>query len=168
MYSNVYAYSSVEHLNMCSVVIDPSSKGCSVVTSTHSQVGLVLSVCIVTFDLYSSWDLLETSRNCLVGRVWILTLVREGDGLRNWPVCVWMKDDQERKLWELSLVLQIFCRMFVIFAICSKMQILVCVSIFCGETTMNIIKFDCNQNKVKNLIPVKCFESKILKKCTCK
>ena len=55
----------IEHSIMCLVVIDSSSRGCGVVTSTHSQVGLVLSVCIV--DLYSSWDLLVISRDCLVG-----------------------------------------------------------------------------------------------------
>ncbi len=33
-----------------------------------------------------------------------------------------------------------------------------------GETTMNIIKFDHAQNKMQNLIPLKCFESKICKK----
>ncbi len=36
--------------------------------------------------------------------------------------------------------------------------------LFVGETTINIIKFDCAQNKMQNLIRVKCFESKIRKK----
>ncbi len=101
-------YSSVGHstilcsdsFRVCSVVMDPSSRGCGVVTSTYSLVGLVLSVCIV--DLYNSWDLFVISRDCLVGGGWTLTFVREGDVLGNWPVCVWMKDDQERKLWEIT------------------------------------------------------------------
>ncbi len=50
-------------------------------------------------------------------------------------------------------------------AICSKTaNISLRKYLFVGETTMNIVKFDCTQNKMQNLIPVKCFESKICKK----
>ncbi len=55
--------------------------------------------------------------------------------------------------------------MFEISAICSKTaNISLRKYLFVGETTMNIIKFDHAQNKLQNVIPVKCFESKIHKK----
>ncbi len=46
------------------VIIDPFSRVCGVVTSTHSMVGLIMGVGTVTFDLYSRWDLLIM--HCLV------------------------------------------------------------------------------------------------------
>ncbi len=55
--------------------------------------------------------------------------------------------------------------MFVISVICSKIaNISLHKHSFVGETTMNIIKFDCAQNKTQKLITVNCFESKIRKK----
>ncbi len=55
--------------------------------------------------------------------------------------------------------------MFTISVICSKTaNISLRKYLLVGETTMNIIKFDRAQNKTQNLIPAKCFGSKIRKK----
>ncbi len=56
-------------------------------TPTHSRVGIVLCVAVVTFDLSGGWDLLISGRDSLVGSGCTLTLVSEGDILRNSPVC---------------------------------------------------------------------------------
>ncbi len=55
--------------------------------------------------------------------------------------------------------------MFAISAIWSKTaNISLRKYLFVSENTMNIIKFDRDQNKTQNLTPVKCFESKIRQK----
>ena len=56
-------------------------------TPTHSQVGIVLCVAVVTFDLFGGWDLLISGRDGLIGSSCTLTLVSKGDIWRNSPVC---------------------------------------------------------------------------------
>ena len=56
-------------------------------TPTHSQVGIILWVAVVIFDLSGGWDLLVSGRVGLVGSSCTLTLVSKGDISRNSPVC---------------------------------------------------------------------------------
>ena len=58
-------------------------------TPTHSRVGIVLCVAVVTFDLSGGWDLLISDRDGLVGSGCTLTLVSKGNisrNMRNTPV----------------------------------------------------------------------------------
>ncbi len=54
---------------------------------THSRVGIVLCVAVVTSDLSGGWDLLISGRDSLVSSDCTLTLVSKGDISRNSPVC---------------------------------------------------------------------------------
>ncbi len=56
-------------------------------TPTHSRVGIVLCVAVVTFDLSGGWDLLINGRDSLVDSGCTLTLISKGDISRNSPVC---------------------------------------------------------------------------------
>ena len=66
------------------IVYSSSSRS---LTPTHSRVGIVLCVVVVTFDLFGGWDLLISGRDGLVGSGCTLTLVSKGDISRNSPVC---------------------------------------------------------------------------------
>ncbi len=66
------------------IVYSSSSRS---LTPTHSRVGIVLCVAVVTFDLSGGWDLLISGRDGLVGSGCTLTLVSKGDISRNSPVC---------------------------------------------------------------------------------
>ncbi len=80
------AYTVIQLESCDSSVIVYSSSSRSL-TPTHSRVGIVLCVAVVTFDLSGGWDLLISGRDGLVGSGCTLTLVSKGDISRNSPVC---------------------------------------------------------------------------------
>ncbi len=81
---SVYNYFLLESCDSSVIVYSSSSRS---LTPTHSRVGIVLCVAVVTFDLSGGWDLLISGRDGLVGSGCTLTLVSKGDISRNSPVC---------------------------------------------------------------------------------
>ncbi len=76
---------SSSHVIYNSVIVYSSSSWS--ITPTHSRVGIVLCVAVVTFDLSGGWDLLISGSDGLVGSGCTLTLVSKGNISRNSPVC---------------------------------------------------------------------------------
>ncbi len=81
--SAIYNYYLLESCDSSVIVYSSSSRS---LTPTHSRVGIVLCVAVVTFDLSGGWDLLISGSDGLVGSGCTLTLVSKGDISRNSPV----------------------------------------------------------------------------------
>ena len=73
-------------------------------SSCCCQVGIVLCVAIVTFDLSGGWDLFISGGDNLIGYDFTLTLVSEGGILRNSPVHA----SREHTIWAITYNISLF------------------------------------------------------------
>ncbi len=88
------------------VVIVFSSSSWSFSRPTFSQVGIVLCVAVVTFDLSVGWDLLISSMHSFVDSGCILTLVSKGNISSNSTACGKNRSSCDNKNFQFQVLVQ--------------------------------------------------------------